>query len=154
MQTPACARCGKTEAQAASPLDRCAGCRAVVYCSRACQAHDWKHGGHKQACKKLGARQRLKQRMAHGGGGGGGIAWGASGDAGLDHGDALLEEGRVDDALATYKDTMKASRGTTIAAAAAARSNVRIMPPMGASALMRPRTRFASVTVGSVLPSP
>ncbi|KAJ7814463.1 hypothetical protein B0H13DRAFT_458065 [Mycena leptocephala] len=33
-----------------SELQRCSGCRACNYCSRACQVHDWRQGGHRQIC--------------------------------------------------------------------------------------------------------
>ncbi|KAJ7055554.1 Alpha/beta hydrolase family-domain-containing protein [Mycena amicta] len=39
-----CAIKGKSE------LQRCSGCRSFQYCSRACQKHDWRQGGHREAC--------------------------------------------------------------------------------------------------------
>lgn len=32
---------------------QCAGCKRAIYCSRECQVHDWKEGGHKQDCKLM-----------------------------------------------------------------------------------------------------
>ncbi|KAJ6506206.1 hypothetical protein C8R47DRAFT_111084 [Mycena vitilis] len=32
---------------------RCAGCLTLIYCSRQCQAIDWKRGGHREACGSL-----------------------------------------------------------------------------------------------------
>jgi hypothetical protein len=51
--TPArtCAKCGKS-ASVDTPLHRCGGCRAVYYCSRECQAIEWK-ASHKVACVVL-----------------------------------------------------------------------------------------------------
>ena len=44
----ACAGCG---AAGAGAVQRCGGCRSVVYCSRACQKVHWKT--HKAACRQL-----------------------------------------------------------------------------------------------------
>ncbi|KAJ7055564.1 hypothetical protein C8F01DRAFT_453714 [Mycena amicta] len=33
-----------------SELQRCSACRSSQYCSRACQRHDWRQGGHREAC--------------------------------------------------------------------------------------------------------
>ncbi|EFN56291.1 hypothetical protein CHLNCDRAFT_144678 [Chlorella variabilis] len=46
----ACAFCGTPTQQ----LKSCAACKAVAYCSRACQVQDWKQG-HKQLCGELAA---------------------------------------------------------------------------------------------------
>ena len=43
-----CWQCGSTEFPA-NPLV-CAQCKAVGYCSKACQKKHWKKGGHKKAC--------------------------------------------------------------------------------------------------------
>ncbi|KAK7038531.1 hypothetical protein R3P38DRAFT_3475664 [Favolaschia claudopus] len=63
-----CRRCdnpGCTVSQKSSQLKRCAGCHKKYYCSRDCQARDWKHSGHREECRsvlnystkfKLGAR--------------------------------------------------------------------------------------------------
>lgn len=34
---------------------KCGGCRAVSYCSEACQHTDWRQGGHRRVCKLLAA---------------------------------------------------------------------------------------------------
>jgi MYND finger len=38
-----------------SQMKRCSKCQKVYYCSRQCQEWDWRHGGHKKACKPEGA---------------------------------------------------------------------------------------------------
>lgn len=38
-----------------APLQACARCRAVYYCCRECQVHDWKGCGHKEKCPGLAA---------------------------------------------------------------------------------------------------
>jgi len=43
-----CANCGKGEKQLGFSLKRCAACK-VYYCSRDCQAADWKKN-HKNTC--------------------------------------------------------------------------------------------------------
>ncbi|KAG0049549.1 hypothetical protein BGZ83_005588 [Gryganskiella cystojenkinii] len=43
-----CAKCSKTSGEGGLALKRCAKCKTVVYCSRACQTADWKV--HKKAC--------------------------------------------------------------------------------------------------------
>jgi hypothetical protein len=43
------ARCYEIQMDAA--FKRCSACRAVAYCSKACQMTDWKSGGHKRHCK-------------------------------------------------------------------------------------------------------
>ena len=37
------------------PLKACTACKAVHYCCKECQLHDWKAAGHKTLCPKLGA---------------------------------------------------------------------------------------------------
>ena len=44
-----CAHCKKAQSRDAGKMDYCSKCKAVRYCSRACQAADWK-AGHKYAC--------------------------------------------------------------------------------------------------------
>ena len=39
-----------------APLDVCNGCKRVCYCGKACQAADWKAGGHKAVCKAAARR--------------------------------------------------------------------------------------------------
>ncbi|KAJ6501023.1 hypothetical protein C8R47DRAFT_1211297 [Mycena vitilis] len=34
-------------------FSRCSGCSTLNYCSRGCQLWDWRHGGHRVACKDL-----------------------------------------------------------------------------------------------------
>lgn len=43
-----CAGCGKWDTDGAK-LSRCARCATVMYCSRECQAKDWKE--HRKVCK-------------------------------------------------------------------------------------------------------
>jgi len=42
-----CSHCGKMNVD----LQLCSRCKKVQYCSRDCQAKDWKKGGHKSVCK-------------------------------------------------------------------------------------------------------
>ena len=51
----ACATCGKHQTQL--QLKKCGRCKAVFYCSVACQKNDWKQ--HKTECKKLS--QKIKE---------------------------------------------------------------------------------------------
>mmetsp|Transcript_28530 Transcript_28530/g.52074 ORF Transcript_28530/g.52074 Transcript_28530/m.52074 type:complete len:401 (-) Transcript_28530:37-1239(-) len=46
---PPCDCCGK---EFEGKLN-CAGCTCVFYCSKECQRHDWKVGGHKSACDTM-----------------------------------------------------------------------------------------------------
>ena len=48
---PRCSGCGRQ----ATSLKKCSRCRVAAYCSRACQVHHWKEGGHKQECAQLEA---------------------------------------------------------------------------------------------------
>ncbi|PNH08213.1 hypothetical protein TSOC_005224 [Tetrabaena socialis] len=41
--------------EAALPLLKCAGCKAVRYCGAGCQQQHWKEGGHKAVCAQLRA---------------------------------------------------------------------------------------------------
>jgi hypothetical protein len=41
---------------------RCSGCRAVWYCSTACQHADWKAGGHRRVCQALAVVQAQKHQ--------------------------------------------------------------------------------------------
>ncbi|KAF8546886.1 hypothetical protein OG21DRAFT_1490730 [Imleria badia] len=49
----------------------CAGCLHVHYCSKECQVHDWKNGGHPKYCRDIQARRadglvsRLSKRNVH-----------------------------------------------------------------------------------------
>ena len=45
----ACRFCGKTEGDI--PFKQCSGCKAVRYCSKACQADHWKE--HKTLCQAI-----------------------------------------------------------------------------------------------------
>ena len=38
-----------------APLTTCASCRAVYYCGRECQRHDWRAAGHRERCPALAA---------------------------------------------------------------------------------------------------
>ena len=59
-----CAACGKWDAGGgAVALKRCANCRAIFYCSPACQKKNWKM--HKKVCKQLKA-EREAARVADG----------------------------------------------------------------------------------------
>lgn len=49
--TPKCAVC------AADAVKKCSRCKAVCYCSTACQTKHWKEMGHKKRCKELVAAQ-------------------------------------------------------------------------------------------------
>ncbi|KAF7318253.1 MYND-type domain-containing protein [Mycena chlorophos] len=49
MQVCADLECG--EIRDKRKLKRCGGCGSFFYCSKACQAHDWNRGGHREACK-------------------------------------------------------------------------------------------------------
>nr|GAT54833.1 predicted protein [Mycena chlorophos] len=48
MQVCANLKCG--EIRDKRELKRCGGCRSFFYCSKACQAHDWNRGGHRESC--------------------------------------------------------------------------------------------------------
>ncbi|PRW59610.1 hypothetical protein C2E21_1912 [Chlorella sorokiniana] len=58
-QLPTCDACGLPS----TALKCCARCKARRYCSKACQAQDWREGRHKQECPQLAA-----VRAAGGGG--------------------------------------------------------------------------------------
>ena len=49
--TDPCAVCG-VRPSPGSKHKLCGGCKAVVYCSKECQANHWKEGGHKSECSK------------------------------------------------------------------------------------------------------
>jgi len=51
-KTSVCRTCGITS----TALSDCAGCKAVAYCSRECQAKDWKQR-HKKECKEFAEKQ-------------------------------------------------------------------------------------------------
>lgn len=48
--TPKCANCQKEQQSESEPLQRCSRCRTTLYCSKDCQAADWKP--HKRTCGK------------------------------------------------------------------------------------------------------
>lgn len=48
-----CANCGKRPNKTGGALLNCGRCKAAQYCSKECQAKDWKTGGHKEICKAL-----------------------------------------------------------------------------------------------------
>ena len=39
----------------------CSACRAVWYCGTACSHADWREGGHRRACKALGAARAAEK---------------------------------------------------------------------------------------------
>ena len=45
-----CHSCGLPKS-VARRMNRCSQCKAVYYCSRACQAWDWQHGDHRAKCE-------------------------------------------------------------------------------------------------------
>ena len=49
--TDPCAVCG-VRPSPGSKHKLCGGCKAVVYCSKECQAKHWRQGGHKRECSK------------------------------------------------------------------------------------------------------
>ncbi len=49
MASLSCARCHVSEDTIGQPLQRCAGCRSVYYCSRECQKNAW--SDHKAQCR-------------------------------------------------------------------------------------------------------
>ncbi|KAJ6508153.1 hypothetical protein C8R45DRAFT_436541 [Mycena sanguinolenta] len=46
--------CGKRD------LKRCSGCSATCYCSLACQANDWRRGGHRGSCADLALSRKCQ----------------------------------------------------------------------------------------------
>ncbi|KIJ17826.1 hypothetical protein PAXINDRAFT_167785 [Paxillus involutus ATCC 200175] len=46
-----------TKSGPAGSFKRCGGCLHVHYCSRECQTHDWKNGGHQKYCRDIQARR-------------------------------------------------------------------------------------------------
>ena len=54
-----CGSCGRPEDQG-EKFFHCARCKAVSYCSKACQVNHWKRGGHKQECAALQAQEPAK----------------------------------------------------------------------------------------------
>ena len=48
-----CCSCGKGARNSKHSLMVCGKCRNAQYCDSVCQKQHWKHGGHKQNCKKL-----------------------------------------------------------------------------------------------------
>jgi hypothetical protein len=51
-----CFACNRKERVGGQPLLKCGGCELARYCSKECQAKDWREGGHKQICKTLAAK--------------------------------------------------------------------------------------------------
>jgi len=48
-----CANCGRHErVDREAPFKKCAKCKRVLYCSKECQTHHWRHGGHKSNCRR------------------------------------------------------------------------------------------------------
>ncbi|KAG6331100.1 hypothetical protein ID866_7987 [Astraeus odoratus] len=52
-------KCGKSGL--AGTFKQCAGCLHVYYCSKECQAYDWKHGSHQSYCHNIQARRANQQ---------------------------------------------------------------------------------------------
>ena len=50
--TDPCAFCG-AQPSPGSKHKLCGGCKAVLYCSKECQAKHWKEGGHKSECSRV-----------------------------------------------------------------------------------------------------
>ncbi|KAJ6507628.1 hypothetical protein DFH09DRAFT_1288905 [Mycena vulgaris] len=50
------AACDNTNIDQKDKFNRCAGCKAVYYCSRNCQASDWRNG-HRDVCQQLASVQ-------------------------------------------------------------------------------------------------
>jgi TPR repeat protein len=50
-----CAHCGVAEKVGNVALRPCGRCKAVFYCGKKCQMHDWKTGGHSAECKSITA---------------------------------------------------------------------------------------------------
>ncbi|KAJ6453812.1 hypothetical protein C8R45DRAFT_1083007 [Mycena sanguinolenta] len=44
----------------------CSGCMSAYYCSSACQANDWRHGGHRQICPVFALRRKQFFRIPSG----------------------------------------------------------------------------------------
>ena len=59
-RTTHCFRCQRTPSSDGPPLQRCGGCRARHYCSKACQKNDWSY--HKKECRALAANEPVPQR--------------------------------------------------------------------------------------------
>ena len=47
----------KVTTRCGGPLPLCHPTQAVAYCSRECQAKNWKEGGHKAECGRLAAQR-------------------------------------------------------------------------------------------------
>lgn len=45
-------------------VKQCSGCKRAIYCSRECQAKDWKEGGHKRECKLMTTKDIVSERKA------------------------------------------------------------------------------------------
>lgn len=81
----ACTACGATasgEGGAAVRLRRCGGCGGPAYCSTACQARDWRKGGHRRVCGARAAACTVTRPCGGGGGAGGGGSGGSGGTGG------------------------------------------------------------------------
>jgi len=59
-----CANCLASQSREGAALQVCTRCKAVSYCSRACQKQHWGKGGHKQFCVSLEDR-RVKNNIDH-----------------------------------------------------------------------------------------
>lgn len=51
------------ELDAGKPNQLCSACRVARYCCAACQADDWKHGGHRRVCRLLKAAKAAQEEQ-------------------------------------------------------------------------------------------
>lgn len=57
--------CGRVE-ETLGEWRMCMGCKQVSYCSRVCQARDWKVGRHRPVCKDIQDKMALYSRIPAG----------------------------------------------------------------------------------------